>query len=65
MIVAFVLLSTVMSVATPLLVRHGRLLIDQRRYRLALDEVSNQLDRLTALSEEEARAALGQLELSA
>jgi len=60
-IVAFVLLSASISVATPLIVRHAQIVMDQRRYRLALDELTNQLDRLTALSETETRAELHQL----
>jgi hypothetical protein len=49
LLVALGLLVTVMSVATPLVVRHGRLLTSHRNYRLALDELSNQLDRLRAM----------------
>lgn len=60
-IVGFVLFMAILTIATPLMVRHGRLLIDQRRYRLALDEVSNQLDRLGALPTDEVPAALEDL----
>jgi len=60
-IVAFTLLSGVLAVSTTLVVRHGRLLAEQRDYRLALDEVSNQLDRLAALPEEELSEAMEQL----
>jgi hypothetical protein len=56
-IVALTLLTSVLSLSLPLVVRHGRLLKDQRDYRVALDEVSNQLDRLTALQEDELQAA--------
>jgi Tfp pilus assembly protein PilV len=49
LLVAFSLLIAVLSAALPLVVRHGRLLSSARQYRLALDEVSTQLDRLTAL----------------
>jgi hypothetical protein len=49
LLIAFTLLITAMSVATPLVVRHARLLKSQRDYRLALDELSNQLDVLCAL----------------
>lgn len=48
-IVSFTLLSSVLAFATPLVVRHTRLLAGQRHYRLALDELSNQLERLSAL----------------
>lgn len=47
--VACTLLSSVLAVSTPLIVRHGRLLKAQRNYRLALDELANQLERLRAL----------------
>ena len=60
-LVAFTLLSSVLSLSLPLVVRHGRLLKDQRSYRIALDELSNQLDRLTALPETELLATLEQL----
>ncbi|MFV2067972.1 MAG: hypothetical protein ACC645_13445 [Pirellulales bacterium] len=63
-IVALTLLTTVLSVATPLVVRHGRLLADQRGYRLGLDELSNQLDRLSALPREKLAASLQQLQPS-
>ena len=53
-----------MLVAAPLMVRHSRLLIDQRRYRIALDEVSNQLDRLSALPADELAAALEQIKVN-
>lgn len=52
-LVALTLLTAVLSVSTPLLMRHARLLKSQRDYRLALDELSNQLDRLTAISTRE------------
>jgi hypothetical protein len=60
-IVAFTLLSSVLAFATPLVVRHGRLLTAQRDYRLALDELSNQLERLSALPAAELPAAVAQL----
>jgi hypothetical protein len=61
LLVSFTLLVTVISVATPLVVRHGRLLRSQRDYRLALDELSNQMDRLTALPLDELPQAVKQL----
>ena len=57
-IVSFSLLSSVLAFATPLVVRHTRLLASQRHYRLALDELSNQLERLSALAADERAAAL-------
>jgi hypothetical protein len=59
--VAFTLLTTVLAAVTPLVVRHGRLLSGYDDYRLALDELSNQLDRLTALPSTELSAAVSQL----
>jgi hypothetical protein len=63
-LVAFTLLSTALSLSLPLVIRHGRLLESCRHYRLALDELSNQLDRLTALPEAGARTELKQLKPS-
>ena len=63
-IVAFTLLTTVLSVTLPLVVRHGRILKDQRNYRLALDELSNHLDRLTLMPVDEVPDALEQLKPS-
>ena len=60
-IVAFTLLTGVLAALAPLVVKHRRLLTAQRDYRLALDEVSNQLERLTALPEGEISAALQSL----
>lgn len=61
LLVAFTLLTTTMAVSVPLVVRHGRLLESARQYRIALEELSNQLDRLTALPENELQAALRRL----
>jgi hypothetical protein len=47
--VSLTLLVTLISVATPLVVRHAQLLKSHRNYRLALDELSNQLDRLATV----------------
>jgi hypothetical protein len=63
-IVAFTLLSSVLAASTPLVVKYRRLLTAQRNYRVALDEVSNQLERLTALPEDELSTALEQLKPS-
>lgn len=60
-LVACTLLSTVLSVATPLVIQHNRLLTAHRDYQLALDELSNQLERLTALPAAELPAALEKL----
>jgi hypothetical protein len=59
--VGLTLLTTVLSLSAPLIVRHGRMLIAHRHYRIALDELTNQLDRLTALPADEVAAAVGKL----
>jgi hypothetical protein len=48
-LVSLTLLLSVLSCSMVLIARHGRLLVAQRHYRIALDELSNQLDRITAL----------------
>ena len=63
--VALTLLSTTLAVAAPLLVRHNRLLISARHYRLACDELANQVEILTALPVDEVAAAIAELEVSA
>ena len=60
-LVSFILLGGVLAMSTPLVVAHGRLLKAQRNYRLALDELSNQLDLMSALPPAELPAAVGQL----
>ena len=57
-LVSLTLLMSVLSVSTPLIVRHGRLMTSQRQYRIGLDEVSNQLERLSALNEAELGRAI-------
>jgi hypothetical protein len=49
LLAAFSLLITVLGVSAPLVVRHGRLLKSADEYRLALDELTNQLERLRAM----------------
>lgn len=63
-VVAFTLLSVVLTAATSLVVRHGRLLQVHRDYQVALDEVSNQLERLTALPPGDVPAAVAELKPS-
>lgn len=58
LVVAATLLVTAMSVVAPLAVRSGRLWQDSRHYRLAMEELSNQLERLTALEAVERAAAI-------
>lgn len=63
-LVSFTLLTTVLTVSTPLLVRHTRLLAGQRQYRLGLDEACNQIERLSALPEPALRKELEKLAIS-
>ena len=60
-VVAFTLLTSVLALAAPLIVAHNRLLIAQRHYRVALAEISNQLERLSLLSATELPAAVEKL----
>jgi len=61
LIVAATLLVVLVSVVGSLTVQTGRLWRDARHYRLAIDELSNQLERLTALDAVELKAAIAQL----
>ncbi len=63
-IVSLSLLMSAMSLSLPLIFRNGRLLIEQRNYRLALDELSNDLDRLSATNVKDLPGALRQLTVS-
>jgi hypothetical protein len=63
-LVAFTLLTTLLSLSLSSMVRHGRLLTSEQNYRLALDELSNQLDRLTALPGNELSQAVKELQLT-
>jgi hypothetical protein len=60
-IVALTLLVSVLSLSVSLIVRHARLLTAQRHYRQALDELSNQMDRITALPADDVAQTLKQL----
>ena len=64
LLVSFTLLSTVLGAALPLVVRHGRILHSARQYRVALDELSNQAERIGALSHDDAMKAIDELEPS-
>jgi hypothetical protein len=63
-LVAFTLLAGIMTISTSLLVKQGRMLQAQREYRLALDELSNQMERLTVLPEDALREAVDSLKPS-
>jgi hypothetical protein len=65
MFVALTLLTSVLAVSAPLVVRHGRILIAHRHYRIALEELTNQLERLTALPADEVAMAVEQIAPSA
>lgn len=64
LLVSFTLLTTVLTASLPLAVRHGRILTSARHYRLAIDELSNQFERLTALPAAGVSAELERLEPS-
>ena len=61
LLVSFTLLAAAMSIVSPLVVRHGHLLRSQRNYRLALDELSNQMEHLTTLPPDKLSDAMQQL----
>jgi hypothetical protein len=63
-LVSFTLLISVLGVSAPLIVRQGRLMSGQRQYRMALDEATNQLERLSSLSETQCRKELDSLKPS-
>jgi hypothetical protein len=58
LLVSFTLLTTVLGAALPLVVRHGRILNSARQYRMALDELSNQAERIASLSHDDAMQAI-------
>jgi hypothetical protein len=64
LLVSFTLLTTVLGAALPLVVRHGRILNSARQYRMALDELSNQAERITAVSHDAAIETLDELQPS-
>jgi len=63
-VVAFTLLSSVLAFMSPLVVKHRRLVNSQRDYRLALDEVTNQLERLMAMKSDDVERAVEQMQAS-
>ena len=65
LIVAAVLLVTAISLLTMFSVRTGKLWQESRHYRLAVEELTNQLERLTSLDEAEIDDRLVDLEPSA
>ena len=65
LVVAAGLLITALSLLATLSFRSGKLWQDSQHYKLALDELTNQLERLTLLDEATLDEALGNLEVSA
>jgi len=63
-LVSLTLLLSVLSCSMVLIARHGRLLVAQRHYRIALDELSNQLDRITVLPAAEVAEAVKKVSVS-
>ena len=61
LVVAATLMVAMLSVVAPLAVRSGRLWQDCRYYRLAVEELTNQLEYLTSLDEVERTAAIAEL----
>ena len=61
MLVGAVLLVALIAFVAPLTVRSGWLWKDAQRARIALDELSNQLESLVEMDEQQAQAALGTL----
>ena len=49
LLVAFGILSVIISVSAGLLVRHGRLLVSGRNQRLAVEELANRMEVLHSL----------------
>ena len=61
LVVSFTMLATILGFSVPLLVRHQRVLVSARQYRIALDELSNQAERLSLLDAATARRAIDDL----
>ena len=61
LLVAATLLIAIMPVVASLTVRSGRLWQDFRHYRLAIDELSNHLERLISLDASEVATAIDEL----
>lgn len=60
LLVAATLLLTLITLVVPLAARTGRIWQDSRAYRMALEELTNELEHLTALPPEERQLALEQ-----
>jgi hypothetical protein len=64
LLVACTLVMAALSVWAPLVVRHDRMATGARHYRIAVDELSNQLERLAALPGDELAAAVEDIAVS-
>jgi len=58
------LVMTAMAATMPLFVRHGRLLAESRRERIAIEELANQAERLAAVAPADVEAHLAALAAS-
>lgn len=58
------LLMAAMAATMPLFVRHGRLLAESRRERIAIEELANQAERLAAVAPADLEAHLAALAVS-
>jgi len=61
LIVAAILTMALIGTLTTCTIRSSRLMMETRHQQLALDELSNQLERLLSLNEKERRKALSEL----
>ncbi len=64
LLVAATLLLSSITIASQLTIQSRRLWVDVRHHQLALDELSNQLERLVTLDTETAKSQLARLEPS-
>ena len=63
-IVAATLLLSMIGLVIPMSIRSGKILRDARYYQMAMNELSNQFDYLSSLSDAQREAALTQLQVS-
>ncbi len=63
-IVAAALLLSMFGLVVPTTIRAGRVLRDARHYQMAMNELSNQYEYLSSLSDPERAVALNQLQVS-
>ena len=63
-IVAATLLLSMIGLVVPMSIRSGKILRDARHYQMAMNELSNQFDYLSSLSDAQRDTALMQLQVS-